>query len=384
MERGFELGLEVNIVEFEVPLLLPATDDELLAQADIYGDMLHLCLCSKTCKVFEMWGFTDRYSWIPLYFPGWGAALITDENYIPKPAFYALADELNAVYDNDIDGIPDDNGTCTRIQNPCSGGETVDCYDNCALTPNSDQLDADNDGIGDVCDTCTDTDEDGYGNPGYPANTCAEDNCPVTANPDQLDADSDSVGDVCDTCTDTDDDGYGNPGYPANTCAEDNCPVNSNPDQLDADSDSVGAVCDTCTDTDDDGYGNPGYPANTCEEDNCPVTLNPDQSDVDNDGVGDECDNCVSTMPARIGGVEYKTIWEAYSSAVENDTILCQDRIYVGDFAADRDISVTIQGGYNCDYSSVTGVTSIEGDVMIGGPAVSEGKITTFENISVE
>ena len=35
-----------------------------------------------------------------------------------------------------------------------------------------------------VCDLCTDTDGDGYGNPGFP-NTCAEDNCPSVPNPNQ-------------------------------------------------------------------------------------------------------------------------------------------------------------------------------------------------------
>jgi hypothetical protein len=59
------------------------------------------------------------------------------------------------------------------------------------------------------------------------------DNCPWTANPDQANNDSDSIGDDCDTCTDTDGDGKGNPGYPANTCPDDNCPDIVNPDQDD-------------------------------------------------------------------------------------------------------------------------------------------------------
>ncbi|MBI5787620.1 MAG: thrombospondin type 3 repeat-containing protein [Candidatus Schekmanbacteria bacterium] len=47
------------------------------------------------------------------------------------------------------------------------------------------------------------------------------DNCPAAANPNQADADNDSVGDACDTCTDADRDGFGGVNYPANTCPAD-------------------------------------------------------------------------------------------------------------------------------------------------------------------
>jgi hypothetical protein len=92
--------------------------------------------------------------------------------------------------------------------------------------------------------TC-DSDNDGV--------TDAADNCPDTCNTDQLDADSDGIGDVCDldprcggnpqpaceqvciVTPDTDGDGI--------LDSADNCPNNCNTQQLDADGDGEGDVC---------------------------------------------------------------------------------------------------------------------------------------------
>lgn len=61
----------------------------------------------------------------------------------------------------------------------------------CFYVGNPDQLDLDDDGIGDACDS--DIDGDGRLN--------IYDNCPLTANPDQLDANGNGVGDVCERGT---------------------------------------------------------------------------------------------------------------------------------------------------------------------------------------
>jgi hypothetical protein len=96
------------------------------------------------------------------------------------------------------------------------GDGIADINDNCPDQFNPEQIDSDTDGVGDVCD-----------------------NCPAQINYDQADGDGDGTGDVCDTCTDTDNDGYGDPGYPVNTCDEDNCPEAYNPDQADVESGDI-------------------------------------------------------------------------------------------------------------------------------------------------
>jgi endo-1,4-beta-xylanase len=92
MKRLTALGVEVQITEMDVetqddPRSLP---DKLTAEANLYRNMLSACLAAPNCTAFLMWGFTDRYSWIP-YFTGHpDMPLIFDTSYRPKPAYNAL------------------------------------------------------------------------------------------------------------------------------------------------------------------------------------------------------------------------------------------------------------------------------------------------------
>ncbi len=97
-------------------------------------------------------------------------------------------------------------------------------------------------------------------------------------------------------CFDSDGDGFGDPEFLLNDCADDNCISVFNSVQEDTDFDGEGDSCDVCTDTDLDNYGNPGFPKNTCPEDNCPSLANSNQDDTDLDGIGDACDTCVAVQ----------------------------------------------------------------------------------------
>ncbi|MBS1708005.1 MAG: endo-1,4-beta-xylanase, partial [Armatimonadetes bacterium] len=47
-------------------------------------------------KVIQLWGFTDKHSWIPGTFRGQGWALPWDAEYKPKPALDAIKRALGA------------------------------------------------------------------------------------------------------------------------------------------------------------------------------------------------------------------------------------------------------------------------------------------------
>lgn len=77
-------GLEVSVAELDVHML------DAVSQAQIYGDVVTEAL-NAGIKEISLWGFTDKhlYTWLPGAKP-----CIFDENYNPKPAYFAVRDAL--------------------------------------------------------------------------------------------------------------------------------------------------------------------------------------------------------------------------------------------------------------------------------------------------
>jgi endo-1,4-beta-xylanase len=94
IKRITELGLQVQITELDVRVPIDesgaAAPADLEAQAKIYRDVFAACLKFPKCSAIQVWGFTDRYSWIPRTYRGFGAALPFDAAYKAKPAYEAI------------------------------------------------------------------------------------------------------------------------------------------------------------------------------------------------------------------------------------------------------------------------------------------------------
>ncbi len=243
--------------------------------------------------------------------------------------------------DADEDGIGD---VCDATPLPDADGDSIsDDRDNCPTVSNTNQADADGDGIGDVCDGTPIPDVDG--------DSIADDvdNCPTISNVNQDDADRDGLGDVCDDTPLPDFDGDGV------ADEADNCPAASNADQADADGDGVGDACDPTPelDSDSDGIVN--------DDDNCPFDANVDQQDSDGDGIGDVCDDTPSPDLDNDGIADSADNCPSDANADQLDS----DADGVGDVCDPTPLPETDTAG--TDTGETDGVETDAGDTDAGG-----------------
>ncbi len=94
MQAFADLGVDVAVTELDVRIKLPPDPQSLDAQAADYSKVIRACLAVARCVGVTTWGVADAHSWIPSFFPGYGAALLFDEAYRPKRAFFAAVGAL--------------------------------------------------------------------------------------------------------------------------------------------------------------------------------------------------------------------------------------------------------------------------------------------------
>jgi endo-1,4-beta-xylanase len=84
------LGLKVHITELDDRIQLPSSSTTLAQQAADYRSVVQACMSVSGCTAIVTWGLSDKDSWIPGAFPGFGEALLYDASYAKKPAYAAL------------------------------------------------------------------------------------------------------------------------------------------------------------------------------------------------------------------------------------------------------------------------------------------------------
>ncbi|WP_336208830.1 endo-1,4-beta-xylanase [Nonomuraea sp. LPB2021202275-12-8] len=94
LQRFADLGVQVRITELDVRMQMPRDSAKDATQATYYRNVVNACLAVTACAGVTIWGFTDKYSWVPDTFSGQGAALIYNESYQQKPSYTAVHDAL--------------------------------------------------------------------------------------------------------------------------------------------------------------------------------------------------------------------------------------------------------------------------------------------------
>ncbi|MEO3854455.1 endo-1,4-beta-xylanase [Acrocarpospora sp. B8E8] len=123
MQRFANLGVQVRVTELDVRMQTPRTAAKDTTQAQYYTNVINACNAVTACAGVTIWGFTDKYSWVPDTFSGEGFALIYDNNYAIKPAYTAVHNALDGGGGGDTTP-PSTPGTPTA-SNVTSSGATL-------------------------------------------------------------------------------------------------------------------------------------------------------------------------------------------------------------------------------------------------------------------
>jgi endo-1,4-beta-xylanase len=82
------------VTEADVRMVLPSDVVKEQSQAQGYNVLVQACLLTRRCLSVTVWGFTDKYSWVPGVFSGEGAATLFTESLQAKPAYAAVQADL--------------------------------------------------------------------------------------------------------------------------------------------------------------------------------------------------------------------------------------------------------------------------------------------------
>ena len=88
-----EVGIRIDDIDFSTPAGKNLYEKRLADQAKVYGGLAKIAVENKNVAAFIIWMVSDRYPQGAVG-PGYGDTSLFDPEYKPKPAYYAVLDEL--------------------------------------------------------------------------------------------------------------------------------------------------------------------------------------------------------------------------------------------------------------------------------------------------
>lgn len=272
-----------------------------------------------------------------------GYTIVSDCND-NDPAIHPGAVELCDNIDNNCDGISDEgfDDTDNDGYKTCTG----DCDDNNpSVHPGA--VEVPYDGIDQDCSGAdlTDVDGDGYDSTSAGGGDCNDNN--GLLNPATY------------WYADSDSDGYGNPSLSLQQCIQPAGYVLNSNDCNDNDT-NLNLLISLHPDFDSDNYGNKTVSLQLCG--NYPGYISDDN----------DCDDFDENIhpegpPVRIKwepSYYFTTIHDAFNAALDGDIIQIKQAVFTEDLNLNINISIDLEAGHNCDFTSVFS-TILNGNVVI-------------------
>lgn len=96
VKRYADIGIDVSFSEVDVrmPDRKANDENEIKKQTEIYTALVDIAKTEPNVKTFIVWGLSDKDTWVPGTFPGYGSPCIYDKAMNKKPLYQAIKDTL--------------------------------------------------------------------------------------------------------------------------------------------------------------------------------------------------------------------------------------------------------------------------------------------------
>jgi endo-1,4-beta-xylanase len=88
-----EIAIRLDDIDLSTPTGKSVYEERLAEQAKMYGGLAKIAVENKNVAALIIWMMTDRYAQ-GMFGPNYGDTSILDADYKPKPAYYAILNEL--------------------------------------------------------------------------------------------------------------------------------------------------------------------------------------------------------------------------------------------------------------------------------------------------